>query len=93
MAKLIYSMLKSMDGYTEDEHGAFGWGAPEEQELLSYINELASSFGTAFRSAALRSAACCGGPASGVAGGKFDRVETEPDRHDNSLVGGRLTGS
>jgi hypothetical protein len=29
MAKLIYSMLTSPDGYTEDEHGQFGWGAPE----------------------------------------------------------------
>jgi len=46
MAKLIYSMLVSLDGYTEDEHGDFGWGAPEDEEVHSYINELASSFGT-----------------------------------------------
>jgi dihydrofolate reductase len=46
MAKLIYSMLTSLDGYTEDEHGDFGWGAPENQEVHSYINELASSVGT-----------------------------------------------
>ena len=46
MAKLIYSMLVSLDGYTEDEHGHFGWGAPEDAEVHSYINELASSFGT-----------------------------------------------
>ena len=46
MAKLIYSMLMSLDGYTEDEHGRFGWGAPEDEELHSYINELASVFGT-----------------------------------------------
>jgi len=46
MAKLIYSMLTSLDGYTEDEHGRFGWGAPEDEEVHSYINELASSFGT-----------------------------------------------
>jgi hypothetical protein len=26
MAKLIYSMLTSLDGYTEDEHGRFGSG-------------------------------------------------------------------
>jgi hypothetical protein len=39
-------MLTSLDGYTEDEHGRFGWGAPEDEELHSYINELASSFGT-----------------------------------------------
>ena len=35
-----------LDGYTEDEHGRFGWGAPEDEEVHSYINELASSFGT-----------------------------------------------
>src|SRR5262249_39780990 len=46
MAKLIYSMLTSLDGYTEDEHGRFGWGAPEDEEVHSYINELPSSFGT-----------------------------------------------
>jgi len=45
MARLIYSMLTSLDGYTEDEHGDFGWGAPEE-EVHSYVNELASSLGT-----------------------------------------------
>jgi dihydrofolate reductase len=46
MAKLIYSMFISLDGYTEDEHGGFGWGAPEDEGLHAYINELASSFGT-----------------------------------------------
>jgi dihydrofolate reductase len=46
MAKLIYSMLTSLDGYTEDEHGRFGWGAPEDEEVHSYINQLVSSFGT-----------------------------------------------
>lgn len=45
MAKLIYSMLTSLDGYTEDEHGKFGWGVPEEEEVHSYINELTSSVG------------------------------------------------
>ena len=44
--KLIYSMLMSLDGYTEDEHGDFGWGAPEDEEVHSYVNELASSVGT-----------------------------------------------
>jgi dihydrofolate reductase len=46
MAKLIYSMIMSLDGYTEDEHGDFGWGAPEDEEVHSYVNELASSVGT-----------------------------------------------
>ena len=35
MGKLIYSMLVSLDGYTEDEHGRFGWGAPEEFSVLA----------------------------------------------------------
>lgn len=46
MAKLIYSMLTSLDGSTEDQHGKFGWGAPEDEEVHSYINELASPLGT-----------------------------------------------
>jgi hypothetical protein len=33
---LIYSMLMSVDGYAEDEHGRFGWAAPDEDEH-SYI--------------------------------------------------------
>lgn len=45
MAKLIYSMLQSLDGYTEDARGGFGWAAPDE-EVHSYINELASPVGT-----------------------------------------------
>src|SRR2546421_4557552 len=43
MGKLIYSMLISLDGYIEDEHGRFGWGAPVDEEVHSYINALASS--------------------------------------------------
>jgi dihydrofolate reductase len=46
MGKLIYSMLTSLDGYTEDENGRFGWGVPEDAEVHSYINALASSLGT-----------------------------------------------
>jgi dihydrofolate reductase len=45
MAKLIYIMNTSLDCYVEDEHGGFGWSAPDE-EVNSYINELASSVGT-----------------------------------------------
>jgi dihydrofolate reductase len=45
MGKLIYSMITSLDGYTEDEHGQFGWGAPDEA-VFSSINELGSAFGT-----------------------------------------------
>jgi dihydrofolate reductase len=46
MPRLIYSMIMSLDGYTEDERGGFGWGAPDDEEVHSYVNELASSFGT-----------------------------------------------
>jgi len=46
MARLIYGMMMSLDGYTEDERGAFGWGAPEDEGVHSYVNELASSVGT-----------------------------------------------
>jgi hypothetical protein len=37
VAKLIYSMLVSLDGCTEDAHARFGWAAPDEQ-VFSYIN-------------------------------------------------------
>ena len=46
MAKLIYSMLMSLDGYVEDEKGAFGWGAPEDEDVHTYVNELAAPIGT-----------------------------------------------
>ena len=46
MARLIYSMLMSLDGYTEDEHGKFGWGAPADEEVHSYVNQITSSVGT-----------------------------------------------
>ena len=45
MAKLIYSMILSLDGYIEDADGRFGWAAPDE-EVHSYVNELGSSTGT-----------------------------------------------
>jgi len=45
MAKLIYLMHTSLDGYVEDEQGDFGWTAPSE-EVNAYINEVVSSFGT-----------------------------------------------
>jgi dihydrofolate reductase len=39
-------MFTSLDGYAEDGDGGFGWGAPEDEESHSYVNRLASSFGT-----------------------------------------------
>jgi dihydrofolate reductase len=46
MGRLIYGMIMSLDGYTEDGRGDFGWGAPEDEGVHAYINELASSVGT-----------------------------------------------
>ena len=43
--KLIYSMLMSVDGYVEDEHGRFDFAVPDE-EVNPYINQLTSSVGT-----------------------------------------------
>lgn len=46
MAKLIYSMLTSLDGYVEDEEGAFGWGAPADEEVHAFVNEISAPIGT-----------------------------------------------
>jgi len=46
MAKLIYMMNTSLDGYTEDEQGGFGWGAPKDEELHTWIFKHVSSFRT-----------------------------------------------
>ena len=46
MAKLIYMMNASLDGYTEDEHGGFGWGDPQDEEVHTWIFEHVSSFRT-----------------------------------------------
>jgi dihydrofolate reductase len=39
MAKLIYLMLMSLDGYVADADGKFGWAAPDE-EVHSFVNDL-----------------------------------------------------
>jgi dihydrofolate reductase len=39
MAKLIYAPIASLDGYIEDQHGKFGWGAPDP-EVLEFISDL-----------------------------------------------------
>ena len=46
MAKLIYSVITSLDGFVEDERGTFGWGAPADEAVHACVNELASSVGT-----------------------------------------------
>ncbi len=45
MAKLIYGSNMSLDGWTEDEHGAFDWGSPDD-EVFAFITELMRSAGT-----------------------------------------------
>jgi hypothetical protein len=42
---LIYSMLMSVDGYVEDEHGRFDCAKPDE-EVNVFINQITSSVGT-----------------------------------------------
>ena len=45
MGKLIYSAIGSLDGYIEDEHGAFDWAAPDE-EVHAFVNDLERPVGT-----------------------------------------------
>jgi dihydrofolate reductase len=45
IAKLIYSAITSLDGYTADEEGNFDWAAPD-QEVHSFVNDLDRSIGT-----------------------------------------------
>ena len=45
MAKLIYSVIASLDGYIADENGTFAWAEPDE-DVHTFINELERSVGT-----------------------------------------------
>ena len=45
MAKLIYSVIASLDGYVADEEGRFDWAEPDE-EVHSFINDLERGVGT-----------------------------------------------
>ena len=45
MAKLIYVVNTSLDGYSEDRDGGINWGAPDE-EYFSAINDLERRVGT-----------------------------------------------
>jgi dihydrofolate reductase len=45
MAKLIYMLNVSLDGYIADEDGKLDWGAPGE-EYYSFINDLLRPVGT-----------------------------------------------
>ena len=46
MAKLIYMMNMSLDGYIEDEHGNFAFAAPLDEEVKAWIFPHVSSFRT-----------------------------------------------
>ena len=64
MAKLIYFMVTSLDGHTEDERGRFGWGVAAEEELHNDM-EVVSTFGASpvtcgLISNSLRSGGCAG---------------------------------
>jgi dihydrofolate reductase len=45
VAKLIYSMIASLDGYIADEEGNFDWAAPDE-EVHTFVNDLERPIGT-----------------------------------------------
>ncbi len=45
MAKLIYGSNMSLDGWTENEHGAFDW-APPDDDVFASITDLMGSAGT-----------------------------------------------
>jgi len=45
MARLIYSAIMSLDGYTADAGGRFEWAAPDE-EVHAFVNELERPVGT-----------------------------------------------
>jgi dihydrofolate reductase len=45
MAKLIYAVLSSLDGYTADADGDFSWAEPDAQ-VHAYVNDLERPIGT-----------------------------------------------
>jgi dihydrofolate reductase len=45
MARLIYSAITSLDGYTADQDGNFDWAAPD-QEVHAFVNDLERPVGT-----------------------------------------------
>jgi len=45
VAKLVYSAIMSLDGYTADDNRNFDWGAPDP-EVFTFINGLERGFGT-----------------------------------------------
>jgi len=45
MAKLIYTVITSLDGYVADESGKFDWAAPDD-EVHAFVNDLEREVGT-----------------------------------------------
>ena len=45
MAKLIYSVIESLDGYVADDDGRFDWAEPDE-EVHAFVNDLERPVGT-----------------------------------------------
>jgi dihydrofolate reductase len=45
MAKLIYTVITSLDGYVEDRDGKFDWAAPDD-EVHAFVNDLERPVGT-----------------------------------------------
>jgi dihydrofolate reductase len=45
VAKLVYTAIASLDGYTEDEDGKFDWSAPDA-EVHAFVNDLERPIGT-----------------------------------------------
>jgi dihydrofolate reductase len=45
MARLIYSVIASLDGYIADEDGRFDWAEPDE-EVHKFVNDLERTVGT-----------------------------------------------
>ncbi|MGG5260246.1 dihydrofolate reductase family protein [Phycicoccus avicenniae] len=46
MAKLVYSMITSLDGYTAASEGDLGWGAADDPEVHTFIEERFRHVGT-----------------------------------------------
>jgi len=45
LAKLVYSIIASLDGYVEDKGGKFDWARPDE-EVHTFFNDLEREIGT-----------------------------------------------